>query len=108
MKYLWAYSVPIIGMLGIHYQGFWCWSAMIYAFIMIDPMNKITPMFFPIGMPAYVFGFIFLGVEYYLSRRGNTGIAHDAHFWGAIYGIVLTLILKPSLASSFIHQITGS
>ena len=28
-------------------------------------------------------------------------------FWGAVYGIVLTLILKPSLAHEFILQITG-
>lgn len=82
-------------------------SAVIYAFIVLDPMNKITPMFFPIGMPAYVFGFIFLGIEYYLSRRGNTGIAHDAHFWGAIYGIILTIVLRPSVISEFINEITG-
>lgn len=44
MKYLWAYSVPIIGILGIHYQGFWCWSAMIYAFIMIPITETLMPL----------------------------------------------------------------
>ena len=82
-------------------------SAVIYAYILLDPNARIGMMFLPIRVPAYIFGFIYLGIEYYLSKRGNTGIAHDAHFWGAIYGIVFTLILRPNLASSFIDQITG-
>ncbi len=82
-------------------------SAVIYAYILLDPTARIGMMLIPIRVPAYIFGFIYLGIEYYLSKRGNTGIAHDAHFWGAIYGIILTLILRPSLASSFIDQIIG-
>ena len=82
-------------------------SSVIYAFILLDPTAKLGFMFIPVPIPAYLFGFIYLGIEYYLSKRGNTGIAHDAHFWGAIYGVVLTLILKPSLATRFIEQIIG-
>jgi alkane 1-monooxygenase len=44
MKYLWAYSVPIIGMLGIHYQGVWAWSALVYAFVMIPIAEIILPV----------------------------------------------------------------
>ena len=44
MKYLWAYSVPIIGMLGIHFQGVWCWSAMVYAFVMIPIAETLMPV----------------------------------------------------------------
>lgn len=82
-------------------------SAVIYAYIILDPTARLGFMFIPVPIPAYLFGFIYLGIEYYMSRRGNTGIAHDAHFWGAIYGILLTIILKPSLASRFIDQIFG-
>jgi alkane 1-monooxygenase len=44
MKYLWAYSVPIIGMLGIHYQGVLAWSALVYAFVMIPIAEIILPV----------------------------------------------------------------
>jgi alkane 1-monooxygenase len=44
MKYLWAYSVPIIGMLGIHFQGVWSWSAMIYAFVLIPIAEILLPL----------------------------------------------------------------
>ncbi len=44
MKYLWAYSVPIIGMLGIHFQGVWAWSALVYAFVMIPVAEMLLPI----------------------------------------------------------------
>jgi alkane 1-monooxygenase len=44
MKYLWAYSVPIIGLLGIHFQGVWCWSAMVYAFVIIPVAETLMPL----------------------------------------------------------------
>lgn len=82
-------------------------SAVIYAFIMLAPTAKLGFMFIPVPIPAYLFGFIYLGIEYYMSKRGGTGIAHDAHFWGAIYGIVLMIILRPAVISEFINEIAG-
>lgn len=82
-------------------------SAVIFAFIVLNPTAQLGFMFIPVPIPAYLFGFIILGIEHYLSRRGNTGIAHDAHFWGSVFGIVFTLVLKPSLAIDFIHKIQG-
>ena len=49
-------------------------------------------------MPAWVFGILYLGVSYYLSKRNAKNdsvdrIGHEAHFWGAIYGVLFTLIV---------------
>ena len=82
-------------------------SAVIYAFIMLAPTAQLGFMFIPVPIPAYLFGFIYLGIEYYLSKRGNTGIAHDAHFWGAVFGIVFPILLKPSLGLAFIGTLLG-
>lgn len=82
-------------------------SAVIFAFIILAPTQKLLFLFLPIPIPAYLFGIIFLGAEYYLGKRGQSNIGHDAHFWGAIYGIAFTLILKPSLMHSFIEQVFG-
>jgi membrane associated rhomboid family serine protease len=83
-------------------------SAVIFAFIILEPTVTLRFLFLPIPLPAYVFGLLVLAVEHYLSRRGNTGIAHDAHFWGSIFGLVFTIALKPSLAMDFIHKIQGT
>lgn len=83
-------------------------SAVIFAFIALAPTKELGLLFVPgLDVPAYLFGLIFLGIEYYLARRGNSNIGHDAHFWGAVFGILFTFILKPSLFSNFISQITG-
>lgn len=80
-------------------------SAVVIAFILLMPTVPLRLLFVPIDIPAFILGAAYLGYEYYMSRRGGTGIAHDAHFWGAIYGLVLLLILRPSFGLYFIQQI---
>jgi membrane associated rhomboid family serine protease len=82
-------------------------SAVIFAYIVLAPTQKLMLLILPIPIPAYLFGLIFLGLEYYLSKRGQSNIGHDAHFWGALYGVLFTIALKPSLALEFIQQIKG-
>ena len=81
-------------------------SAVVFAYIILFPTQKLLFLFLPFPIPAYLFGAVFLGVEYYLGKRGNSNIGHDAHFWGAVHGVVFTIILKPSLIMSFIAQIS--
>ena len=83
-------------------------SAVIFAFIVLAPNAKLALLFIPVPLPAYLFGLLILVVEHYMSRRGNTGIAHDAHFWGSVFGIVFTIVLKPHLAIDFIEKIRGN
>ncbi len=82
-------------------------SAIVFASIVLAPTQKLMMLFLPVPIPAYLFGVIFLGIEYYLGKRGQSNIGHDAHFLGAVYGVVFTIILKPSLASDFITKIIG-
>lgn len=82
--------------------------AVIFSFIVLAPTARLGFMFIPVPLPAYLFGLIILGIEHFLSRRGNTGIAHDAHFWGAVFGILFTIAMKPQLAIDFIHKIQGT
>jgi membrane associated rhomboid family serine protease len=67
-------------------------SAVVFAFIVLQPSMKLYLMFIPIPLPAYVFGLIFLLVSVYLSRKGNDNIGHRAHFTGAVYGVLFTII----------------
>ena len=36
-----------------------------------------------------------------MAKRGKDNIGHDAHFWGAVYGFVFPLVLKPELWEYF-------
>jgi hypothetical protein len=55
---------------------------------------------------------LLLGISYYLIRKKRKGIytdnvSHEAHFWGALYGVVFILVIKPSIAKHFFYQIAG-
>jgi membrane associated rhomboid family serine protease len=82
-------------------------SAIIFASIMIAPTQTISFIVLPIPIPAYIFGVLFLVAEYYMDKKGNSNIGHNAHFWGAIFGVIYTLVLKPQLFINFFNQILG-
>ena len=62
-------------------------SAVIFAGILLFPTEiRIY------GIPAWIFGPLYLAFEFWADRNGKTGIAHDAHIGGAIFGILFVLI----------------
>ncbi len=80
-------------------------SAVVFSSIILYPAGKIFLFFIPVPIPAPVFGVLYLLYEGYMSKRGRDNIGHDAHLWGAIFGLVYTIALKPSLFSLFLQQI---
>lgn len=82
-------------------------AAVLFTSIILSPMSKIGIIFIPIRIPAFVFGPLYIALEYYLDKRGGGRIAHDAHYWGAIFGFIFPIALKPELFLGFINQIFG-
>lgn len=83
-------------------------SAVVFSFIVFAPLAPLRFIFFPFfDIPAVVLGIAYLGYSYWAAQRGNDNIGHDAHFYGAIFGFLLTIALKPALAISFWGQIFG-
>ena len=80
-------------------------SAVIFATIIWKPDMELMLLFIPIAIPAYIFGPIYLAFEYYAHKRGNTGIAHDAHIGGAIFGILYVLIINIDKGKDFLTYI---
>ncbi|MFH1161439.1 MAG: rhomboid family intramembrane serine protease [bacterium] len=80
-------------------------SAVVFASILIAPTQKIFLFFIPIGIPAVLFGFLYIAYEYWMSRRAKDNIGHDAHLWGAIYGLIFTLAIKPVIFLYFLKQL---
>jgi membrane associated rhomboid family serine protease len=44
-------------------------------------------------------------IEFFALRRGGTGIAHDAHIGGALFGIIYVLILNFEKGKQFFELI---
>lgn len=79
-------------------------SAILFALILFQPF---VPFYFfgRIKIPGILVGILYLVFEYYMGKKGGDNINHDAHFWGAVFGLVFTISLKPSIALSFIDQL---
>lgn len=71
-------------------------AAVLFAHILMLPTQSIYLMFIPI-VPSFVFGILYLAYERYMDKRGGDNVAHDAHFHGALFGVVYTAIVEPRL-----------
>lgn len=81
--------------------------AVVFGYIIMNPEAQLGLLFIPVRVPAYIFGPLLLVVEYYLGKRGGTGIAHDAHFLGAIFGVLFMIIVDYHLLFDFISKIAA-
>jgi membrane associated rhomboid family serine protease len=80
-------------------------SAVMYASILIHPNGGIYMFFIPIAIPAWIFGIFYLIYSSYMAKKQADNIGHDAHFWGAVYGFLLTWMLIPQLMPRFLQTI---
>jgi membrane associated rhomboid family serine protease len=85
-------------------------SAVVFAFMFLEPLRKIGIIFIPVMIPGFMFGFIYLVVSSILDKRGGGNINHSAHIWGALYGIGFLIVTgnflsRYHLLESFLRQV---
>ena len=67
-------------------------SAVVFAYILFNPMQGVGLIFIPVFIPGFLFGIIYLLISYWLTKKGGSNINHSAHIWGALFGIVFVFI----------------
>ena len=80
-------------------------SAVLFSYILYNPLTIIGVMFIP--MPAILFAVLYLVYSWYMSKNAKDNIGHDAHFFGALTGLVFTIIFVPGIILNFIAALTG-
>lgn len=78
-------------------------SAIIYATIFLKPYSLFY--FWGIPIPGIVFGIAYLIYSGIMAKRNVGNVGHDAHFWGAVYGLIFPGLFKPSLFLEFFKQL---
>lgn len=81
-------------------------SAIIFAVILISPLTSIFFFFIPIPIPGFIFAFLYTAYSYYSSRQGSSGINHDAHLYGGLFGMVFMAVAYPNALPNFIAQVS--
>jgi membrane associated rhomboid family serine protease len=79
-------------------------SAVVFSYIVFFPLERIC-LYFVLCLPSALAGLLYLAYSSYMDRRGGTGIAHDAHLYGALWGLAFPLALRPGLAGEFLEQL---
>jgi len=83
-------------------------SAVLFSFILYAPMSMMLIMPLPVPIPAILFGVLYLVYCSYASKYSRDNINHDAHLYGALSGIMITIALNPKIVAVFLHQISGA
>jgi len=79
-------------------------SAVLFSSVIFNPFMKIY-LYGLIGLPAIAWAGIYIFYSIYMSKRGGDMVNHEAHLWGGVFGMALTLLLSPRIATSFIQQL---
>ncbi len=82
-------------------------SAVLFASILLDPWMGIYLFLIPIPVPAFVFAGLYIGYSVWMDKRGGDNINHSAHLWGALYGVMFTILQQPALAGQFLSRLVS-
>lgn len=82
-------------------------SGVVFSAILFNPLAGMGLIFIPgVNIPAFLFGVLYLVYCSYASKRGQGNINHDAHMYGALSGVMITVLLVPQVVPYFFHTIT--
>ncbi len=79
-------------------------SAVIFACILFQPLKKIY--IYGIPVTGFIWGAIYLIYSYISAKRSRDRINHDAHLYGALFGLVFCIVLYPNSIRMFIEQMS--
>ncbi|MGH8213341.1 MAG: rhomboid family intramembrane serine protease, partial [Rhodanobacteraceae bacterium] len=78
-------------------------SAVLFAFILFQPWAMIFVFFLPV--PAILYAVAYVAYSIYSEHRGTSPINHNAHMWGAAYGVLFTVFMEPARVVYFVEQL---
>ena len=80
-------------------------SAVIFSCILFNPLGKMMILPLPVPIPAILFGVLYLVYCVYASKQSRDAINHDAHFFGALSGIIITIVLNHQIVPLFLQKL---
>ena len=81
-------------------------ASVVFSSIMFLPLNKIY-LFGIIGIPGFILGVIYLIYSYYEGKKMSGNVNHDAHLIGAVFGIIYSIYLQPTVILEFFEAVVN-
>lgn len=82
-------------------------SAVLFTYVLYAPFDSLLIFPIPVPIPAWMFAIGYLAYSFYAARNPRGRINHDAHFCGALAGIVFVFITDAGAIPAF-FQALGS
>lgn len=79
-------------------------SAVIFAFILFQPWSLLY-FFGILPIPAIVFAIGYTAYTIWADKQGRGNINHSAHLYGAVFGVIATVIIEPRIIIHFIDAL---
>ncbi len=79
-------------------------SGILFAFVIFQPWAMLL-LFFVIPMPAILAAVGYLVYSSWAGKNKRDMIDHSAHFYGAVFGFLFTIALKPELFAYFVREL---
>lgn len=76
-------------------------AGVVFSYILFYPTSRIYIFMLPVGIPAPIFAMIYLGYCVYAAKYHSSNINHEAHFWGALWGLIFTIFYYPKIIPFF-------
>lgn len=70
-------------------------SAVLFAAVVYNPNQSLFIIPIPVPIPAPLFAIGYLAYSWYAARHPHGRINHDAHFGGAVAGLVYVAVMDP-------------
>jgi len=78
-------------------------ASVIFASIIFQPLADIYIYFIPV--PGFILGIAYIFFSWYQGKKANDNINHDAHLYGAVFGVVFCAVFYPQSLPHFVEQI---
>lgn len=80
-------------------------TGILYTSIALYPDMQLGILFIPIPFSAYWVGFFYMMYTFYGVIKNNDRIGHTAHFGGAIFGLILPILMTPKLVEQHLGPV---
>lgn len=81
-------------------------SAMVFASILYFPLNDIC-LYGLLCIPGFILGVVYVIYSYFQGKNMSDNINHEAHLYGALYGVIFAIAVYPPSAMEFVRQISN-
>jgi len=80
-------------------------SGVILASIVLFPEGEISFVILPFSVKSWIFALLFIAISIWGIKSQSDNIGHEAHLGGGICGVLMTILLNPSVLSTILNKI---